>query len=82
VFLKTIELRQKVLEARMNAVPDAVQFAQDNRAVEGKTIGVKLPMDMRRRLDDIQKRHGLASVKQAVLLVLHFGLQQLEGMKQ
>lgn len=63
----------------MNAVPEAVKFAQANRTVEGKTVGIKFPAQMRKRLDAVQKKYELDSVKQAALLVLHLGLQQLEG---
>lgn len=82
MFLKEIERQQKELEDRLNVVPDAVKFAQDHKVVEGKTVGVKFPTQMRRRLDAIQKQYELDSVKQAVLLVLHLGLRQLEGLEK
>ena len=82
VFLKEIERQQKDLEDRVNAVPDAVRFARESKVIEGKTVGIKLPAQMRKRLDEIQKQHELASVKQAMLLVLHLGLRQLEGTRK
>ena len=63
----------------MNAIPNALQFAQEHRMVEGKTVGIKVPTTMRARLDAVQAQYKLATVKQTVLFVLYLGLRQLEG---
>lgn len=84
MLLEQIERKQKQLQRlyRTANFQDALKFAkgpQGSAAADSKTVGVRIPPAVRVRLDELQKRFGLQTTKQIVLLTIHLGIQQLEA---
>lgn len=53
-----------------------------SRADSGKTVGIRMPDDLRARLERIQQKRGCASYLHAIMLTLRMGLLVLESLPE